>query len=146
MNKLKLSLSIAIGSVILYTLTNIYTPEHKKMTKIHKLEYPLLISSDNSMENVHLLPKGTVLYFDKAFPEGFTRYKVYINIDRMPLKLDELQDPTEIAPIDAAAPNKEDLAKLIRNYPLTKSDLESILNSKRISKEEIKEVFEKYVR
>ena len=110
------------------------------MTKIHKLEYPLIISSEAASKNVHMLPKGTVLYFDKSYPEGFTRYKVYINIDRMPLKLDDLSDSTEINPIDAFAPSKEDLLKIIRDYPLTKSDLESILNSKRISKDEIKEI------
>lgn len=93
-----------------------------------------------------MLPKGTILYFDKSYPEGFTRYKVYINIDRTPLKLDDLSDPTEINPIDAAAPNKDDLLKLLRDYPLTKNDLESILNSKRISKDEIIEILNNFIR
>jgi hypothetical protein len=46
-----------------------------------------------------MLPIGTTLYFDKSFPEGFTRYKVYVNIDRMPLALRELSDPSEIDPL-----------------------------------------------
>lgn len=116
------------------------------MTKIHKLEYPLILSSESASKNTHMLPKGTVLYFDKSYPEGFTRYKIYINIDRMPLKLDDLSDPTEIDPIDAVAPSKEDLLKLLRDYPLTKSDLESILNSKRISKDEIREILDNFIR
>ncbi|MCH2219365.1 MAG: hypothetical protein MK097_03430, partial [Dechloromonas sp.] len=62
------------------------------------------------------------------------------------LKLENLSDPTEINPIDAFAPSKEDLLKIIRDYPLTKSDLESILDSKRISKDEIREILEKFIR
>jgi len=116
------------------------------MTKVHKLEYPLMLSSNVGSNNIHMLPRGTVLYFDKSYPEGFTRYKVYVNIDRTPLKLEELADPTEIDPIDAAVPSKEDLLKLLSDYPLTKGDLESILNSNRLSKEDIKEVFGKYIR
>lgn len=116
------------------------------MTKIHKLEYPLIVFGDEQSKNAHMLPKGTVLYYDKSYPEGFTRYKVYINIDRMPLELMDLQDSTEIIPIDAMAPSKDDLVRLIQDYPLTKSDLESILSSKKISKEEMREVFEKYIR
>lgn len=50
-----------------------------------------------------MLPVGTTLYFDRSFPEGFTRYKVYVNIDRMPLTLRKLPDSNEIEPIEARA-------------------------------------------
>ena len=116
------------------------------MTKVHKLEFPLLLTSEDSLSNFHLLPKGTTLYFDKAYPEGFTRYKVYINIDRMPLTLTELSDPTLIDPLDAQALDKENLKKILRDYPLTKSDLESILKSGKISKDEVKEVLTDFLR
>ena len=119
---------------------------HHKMPKVHKLESPLLLASEDQSNSLHILPKGTTLYFDQAYPEGFTRYKVYINIDRMPLKLEELSDPTLIVPLDAYAPDKEDLKKLLRDYPLTKNDLESILKSGKISKEEIKEVLTDFLR
>ena len=135
-----ISLTTCIISV---TATYLFLGQ-KTMTKVHKLEFPLILSSDMPSKNAHLLPKGTVLYFDKSYPEGFTRYKVYINVDRTPLKLEELTDPTTIDPIDAAVPGKSDLIKLLRDYPLTKSDLESILETKRISKEEIKEVLQKF--
>lgn len=114
------------------------------MIKIHTLEYPLVLSSDEESKNFHLLPKGTTLYFDKAFPEGFTRYKVYINIDRLPLKLQELADPTEIIPIEAFSPDKEILRKLLQDYPLTKNDLIAILKSGKISKEEIHDLLNEY--
>jgi hypothetical protein len=117
-----------------------------KMTKIHTLEYPLLLATEGQSKEFHMLPKGTTLYFDQAYSEGFTRYKIYINIDRMPLKLEELKDPTAIVPIDAHAPDKDDLQKLISKYPLTKNDLESILKSGSISHEEIQELLEKYAK
>lgn len=146
MNKLGIAVGASAITFMLGFFLNNFVPEHKSMTKVHKLEYPLILSSDLPSKNTHMLPKGTVLYFDKSYPEGFTRYKVYINVDRMPLKLDDLSDPTEISPIDAVAPSKDDLLKLLRDYPLTKSDLESILDSKRISKEEIREILAEYSR
>lgn len=119
---------------------------HHKMTKVHTLEFPLLVTSESPSKITHLLPKGTTLYFDQAYPEGFTRYKVYINIDRMPLKLEELSDPTTIIPLDGLAADKDSLKKLLHDYPLTKSDLESILKSGKISKDEIREILTEYVR
>ena len=110
------------------------------MSKIHTLTYPLLLSSPEKSQNMYLLPKGTTLYFDQAFPEGFTRYKIYINIDRMPLALHELADPTTIIPIEANAPSKEDMLKLIREYPLSKEDLASILKSNQLNQDEIKQL------
>jgi hypothetical protein len=64
-----------------------------KMTKVHTLKAPLILVGSEPGENLHLLPGGTTLYFDQSFPEGFTRYKVYINIDRMPLTLRDLAAP-----------------------------------------------------
>ncbi|CDG83200.1 putative transmembrane protein [Janthinobacterium agaricidamnosum NBRC 102515 = DSM 9628] len=117
----------------------------KKITKIHQLKFPLLLTSDADQNGISLLPKGTVLYFDKAFPEGFTRYKVYINIDRMPLNLKDLDDPTLISPLEASPLDKPSLQKLLQSYPLSKDDLTSILKSNKISKDEIKEIFENYL-
>lgn len=144
MNEMMKLLGACFISVIASVAATYLTLEYKTMTKVHKLEYPLILSSDTASKNVHMLPKGTVLYFDKSYPEGFTRYKVYINIDRTSLKLDDLADPTTIDPIDGAVPGKEDLIKILREYPLTKNDLESILGSKKMSKDEIKEVLQKF--
>lgn len=115
------------------------------MTKVHTLKAPLVLVSDEPTKNLHLLPAGTTLYFDQSYPEGFTRYKVYINIDRMPLPLRDLSDPTEINPIEARALSKSDLAKALRDYPLTRQDLEAILQSKHLTTEEIKEVFNSFL-
>lgn len=116
-----------------------------KMTKIHKLKTPLILASDSPTKNLHLLPAGTTLYFDKSFPEGFTRYRVYINIDRMPLSLTDLADPTEIDPIEARAFDKFELNRALHDYPLTRQDLERILNSNQLTREEIMEVLANYI-
>ena len=113
-------------------------------TKVHVLEAPMILTSDVPSKTMSLLPAGTTLYYDKSYPEGFTRYKVYINIDRHPLALSNLSDPTEIVPIDARVPDKEDLERLLREYPISKAELAAILKSSRISKEEIREVLHEY--
>ena len=56
----------------------------QKMSKVHTLEFPLLLGADEQSKNLHLLPKGTTIYFDQSYPEGFTRYKSLANTtDRM---------------------------------------------------------------
>jgi hypothetical protein len=75
----------------------------KRIAKVHTLTQPLIISSEQASKGLHMLPAGTTLYFDKSFPEGFTRYKVYINVDRMPLTLRDLPDASEIDPLEARA-------------------------------------------
>lgn len=135
---------VAVSATLILSILFLWSPQ--KMTKVHKLESPLLLSSDSPSKNMHMLPKGTVLYFDRSYPEGFTRYKVYINIDRMPLALTEQTDPTSIDPIDATAPDKESLKKLLKDYPLTKEDLIAILKSSAMPKEEIKEILTDFLR
>ena len=117
----------------------------QRMTKIHTLAAPLIVAAqDSSSKNWHFLPKGTTLYFDRSFPEGFTSYKVYVNVDRMPLPLVELADPTEIRPVDAYAPSAADLRKLLEDYPLTRDDLVSILKSTKMQKAEIRSILAEY--
>lgn len=120
-----------------------YSAKHKT-AKIHELEFPLLVSSDRESKITHLIPAGTTMYFDQAYPEGFTRYKVYVNLNRLPLGLKELSDPTAILPMEGAAPTGDDLKKLLSSYPLTKNDLEAILKSGKVTREEIKTLLAEY--
>jgi hypothetical protein len=96
------------GIVLVAALCRLYS--RTKVTKVHTLKAPLILLSNEHSKDVHLLPAGTTLYFDQSFPEGFTRYKVYINIDRMPLPLRDLADPTEVDPIEARSLSKSELA------------------------------------
>lgn len=138
-----------IGGIIFCAIlgtTTFFLWSTQKMTYIHKLKHPLLLSGDEKTNTLSLLPIGTTLYFEKSYPEGFTSYKVYINVDRNPLKIELLKDPTTIIPIDAYVPDKNDLEKLLSDYPLTKKDLEAILRSGKISKDEIRDVFTNFLR
>ena len=135
----------AVAAAFILTATYLIWNQNK-MTKVHTLAYPLLLSSDESGNSPSFLPKGTTLYFDKAYPEGITRYKVYVNVDRTPLDLTELNDSTLIMPIDGSVPEKGSLQKLLQVHPLTKQDLQAILKSPHLSKEEIKEVLDDYLK
>lgn len=81
----------------------------RREVKVHTLDEPLVLLSNrddsdaSTNKPTYLLPPGTTLYLDRGFPEGFTRYKVYVNVDRMPLKLRSLADPYEIDPLEARA-------------------------------------------
>ena len=90
---------------------SLYIWNTHKMTKVHTLKQPLILSSNTPGKVLHLLPVGTTLYLDRSFPEGFTRYKIYVNVDRMPLALRELVDPSEIDPLEARAFDKPTLAQ-----------------------------------
>ncbi|NHZ90036.1 hypothetical protein F2P45_13575 [Massilia sp. CCM 8733] len=113
---------------------------------VHVLDAPMLLAADGMDKNLHLLPKGTTLYYDQGFPEGVERYRVYVNLDHNILKLKQLDDPTRITPIRAQAIEAHELKRALRDYPLTKSELQAILKSDRMTRDEIKAVFDEFLR
>ncbi len=120
----------------------------QRMVKIHTLTTPLLLSASGDEQNTFsLLPAGTTMYYEKSAPEGFSRYKVYINTEKTlhDLPLTTLSDPTLIDPIWADAVQKEDLAKLMSNYPITKTQLQQILKSPSLTKEDVESVLNEYL-
>jgi hypothetical protein len=123
----------------------LYIWNSQKMTKVHILKQPMIVSSAAAGKTLSLLPVGTALYLDKSFPEGFTRYKVFINVDRMPLSLRELTDPNEIDPLEARAFDKPALAQALRDYPLTRGQLAAILQSPQLTRQEVQEVLNDYL-
>ncbi|WP_075256952.1 hypothetical protein [Herbaspirillum camelliae] len=130
------------GTVIASLFFYGYLAWKSSITKIHRLTTPLQLSTEQASNG--MLPIGTSLYYDTSFPEGFSRYKIYVNIDRMPLELETLQDPTMIDPVEATAFSQDALLKLLRHHPLTKDDLHAIINSGYLSKDEIKEVLSEF--
>jgi hypothetical protein len=116
------------------------------MRKVHTLEFPLLLSSSAKNGPFQMLPKGTTLYLDQTYPEGFTRYIVYVNVDRFPLPTRELSDPTTIAPLTAYAMDQRDLKRLLNANPVTKDELAGILKSGQLSKDEIRELLAEYAK
>lgn len=119
--------------------------EFSEGRKTHTLKEPLILSSRSSGGVSHLLPIGTTLYLNKSFPEGFTQYRIYVNVDRMPLALQDLADPSEIDPLEARAFDKPALARALRDYPLTRDELAAILQSPQLTKQDIQEVLKEYL-
>ena len=115
------------------------------MPRVHKLQQPLLISGGDAASGVFtLLPKGTSLYYDQAFPEGFVRYKVYVNVEGVQLNSNEAEDEFWIDPLTAFPIEKDQLRMLLRDYPLSRADLEAILKQGHISKRDIRELLTEY--
>lgn len=133
-----LVLGIIIGASLIYQLK-----EHK-MPKVHKLEFPLMLSGGAADSPPTILPKGTSLYYDQAFPEGFVRYIVYVNIEGVKLEPHEASEKFWLDPLTAIPFDKDSLRKLLATYPLSKADLSAILGSGQISKQEIRELLREY--
>lgn len=116
------------------------------MTSVHELKFPLMLQGSASTGSDYLLPKGTSLYYEKAFPEGFVRYRIYVNVEGVKLESRELADATTISPLTAYPIGKPELLKLLREHPLSKNDLAAILQSGQLTKDDIKSVLEEFSR
>lgn len=92
----------------------------------------------------YLLPKGTTLYYEQAFPEGFVRYRMYVNVEGIDLQSTTLDDPTTIEPVSAYPVAGAELRDLLADYPLSKDDLASILRSGQLSKDEIRNLLREF--
>lgn len=133
-----LAVGIAAGAVTTHFL------EKPNMPRVVQLDQPLLLAGGSADGPLSLLPKGTTLYFDQAFPEGFVRYKVYVNIEGIKLDSKEVGDNYGINPLTAFPADKDTLRNLLLDYPITKDDLASILKSGLISKEDIRTLLAEY--
>jgi hypothetical protein len=136
---------VATVALIVGALLYFHWDKHSA-TMAHRLTAPLLISAEGQDGGFHLLPKGTLMYFDKSYPEGFTRYKIYVNVDRMPLKNEPLPEPTLIEPIEATSIDGLTLSKILKEHPIRKEELTAIIKTNAMSKDEIKAVLEDYLK
>jgi hypothetical protein len=134
----------AVMIILLAVCFSVHPHSALNITKVHTLKFPMLLGGPGGNGPFQLLPKGTTLYYDQSYPEGFTRYKVYVNIDRYPLTLSELSDPTEIDPLLAFAMDKGGLKRVLDRNPITKEDLTAILKWKQLSKQDIRDLLEEY--
>ena len=134
--------TVIVAAAVMY-FSDIYKGQHMSQ-RFHTLEHPLMIDGSADTGHNYLLPAGTTLYFDHAFPEGFIRYRVYVNVEGVDLPSSTLDDPTEVSPLTAYPVDRGALAKLLREYPLTKGELASILKSSQLSKTDINELLIEY--
>lgn len=132
------ALLLATGAVAAY--------QHfgSKSKQVHTLQAPLLLTGGGTSWPLYLLPPGTTMYLDQSYPEGFTRYIIYVNVDRFPLETGVLSDPTAIRPLTAYPMEKTDLRRLLDRNPVTKRELAAILKSDQLTKEEIRELLSEY--
>lgn len=117
---------------------------NEKPPMMHKLKAPLMLSGGAASKHQYLLPAGATLYYDQAFPEGFVRYKIYVNVEGVSLDVVPPADKFWLDPLVAFPVGKEQLKKLAENYPITKDELREILASGFVSKEEIRELLEEF--
>jgi hypothetical protein len=126
------------GAILIGTLAG-----ENPMRKVHVTKVPLLLYSNAVNSSQTLLPVGTSMYYDTSFDEGFSRYIVYVNVKA---DLDLAVSPlNSIAPLDGRPIRKEALLRLAKDHPLTRADLQKILQSDRLSKEDIKEVLTRFL-
>ncbi len=68
---------------------------------VHRLKAPLQIWSSDPASPPSTLPVGTHLYFDQAYPEGFVRFKVYVNVEGVLLESKEVSERFWLDPLSA---------------------------------------------
>lgn len=101
---------------------------------------PLLIAGEQ--KHFSILPAGTVLYFDRAWPEGHQTYHVYFHF-KGDFKA-EPADASMISPLWLRTVDAEELPKLLKDYPLTKEELVEILKARGITKAELVQILREW--
>ncbi|TFW22787.1 hypothetical protein [Duganella callida] len=85
-----------------------------------------------------ILPQGTVLYYDRNWDEGHGTYHVYFHF-KGELKATEVA-ATGIDPIWLRTVEAEELPKLLHSYPVSRSELVSILKARQLSRLDVLEI------
>ena len=144
---MRAGLTFAVGAIIAATIASAVTyrlVRGSSMPLVHKLEVPLMFNGAGSANHQYLLPEGTTLYYDQSFPEGFTRFKVYFNVEGVKLESHDSTEKFWIDPLTAFPVDQQQLRKLLKDYPISKAELSLILKSSNISKEEIRQLLTEY--
>lgn len=144
-NNSRIALVLAVIGAVLALFIMTFVTQERDVPLVHKLEVPLLLAGGDASDGQHyLLPRGTSLYFDQAFPEGFVRYKIYVNVEGLKLESKETNDKFWLDPLVAFPVPSNQLRKILKDQALTKADLRAILGSGSISKDEIRALLEEF--
>jgi hypothetical protein len=106
-----------------------------------KIEEPLLIEGEQQ-KTYSLLPAGSVLYLDKSWPEGHQTFHVYFHF-KGDFKATSA-DPNLISPLWLRNVDREELPKLLNEYPLSKQELVALLQAKSVSKSELTQILREW--
>jgi hypothetical protein len=105
------------------------------------IEEPLLIEGEQQ-KTYSLLPAGSVLYLDKSWPEGHQTFHVYFhfkgNFKAAPA------DPKSISPLWLRTVDREELPKLLSEYPLSKQELTALLRARSVTKAELTQILREW--
>jgi hypothetical protein len=133
--------AITFGSGMLFQKLTV--PLLKKTSYIVAQE-PLLLEVHEAgaqQRDFHMLPTATPMYYERAFPEGHTTYRVYVNIKGDFASKEIVSDKSNlIDPIWAYPVAPEELAKLVGDTPLSKDDLVRILKARKMTREDLAQI------
>lgn len=118
------TVSLNTGRLIITAKTAIRTKE------------PLLIIGEQ--HHFSLLPAGTVLYFDRGWPEGHLTYHAYFDI-----KGEFQADPADhemMSPLWLRTIDSDEMPKILNDYPITKNELVQILKARKVSKSDLAQI------
>lgn len=106
---------------------------------------PLLLNAGGETKYFHLLPTGTAMYEDGSFPEGHTRYVVYVNIKGDFAHEKVHSDKVKYtSPIWAYTVKPDDVKKLMDDTPISRDDLVRILKARNITREELVQILREW--
>jgi hypothetical protein len=145
MNK-KINLVFLIN-FILFLFFMVFFLGDKFMVKTHRTQTPFFLMEKGGSEKLSLLPRDTVLYFDRRFSSGVSRYWFYVNINAaglMSVSEQGGEHESTIKPLLALKPDQTELNKLMGENVLTKEDLMGVFKSKYLSNSEIQEILEEF--
>jgi hypothetical protein len=143
---MKLARALAIAASLVASFGAGYVFNTAKGLAMSKTAYvktsePLLLSAEGESKYYYLLPPNTPMYRDQSYPEGHTRYIVYVNIkSAFASQAVESDKPNLIDPIWAYTLKKDDIRKLVSDVPLSKDDLVSILKARKMTREDLADI------
>lgn len=104
----------------------------------YRLKEPMLISNSSGAP-YYMIPKDTVLHFEKGFAEGHQLYKIDVffkgELPANQLAADATSESTWLYPLDA-----DDIQKILHQYPLSKEDLVQILKTRKMTRDDLAQI------
>lgn len=102
--------------------------------QIYVMKEPLIAFSNEPFRSIGVLPAGTTLHYEQTFPEGFDRYRVFVNIEGSQFPLHDVPREDLVDPLTSFAAEEaqaiisiERLKELLTSLGVTKADLEALL-------------------
>ena len=128
-----------LAAILFYVNSGYY--KEKIMEEMHVLKHPMIIGTEKN-NGYYMVPKGTTLYFDAAMPEGFFRYRMYVNVFSTRLKHEANVPAGSINPESIFPIDKAQLLSMFNTIRLDKDDLKLILDNGQFSPADKREIIE----